>query len=297
MPRHPKHDYRRPCTYHITLKKDPIVPDFSVITGSPEFWYVYHPPIGKAIQKSIVAIEKENPKLKVYRYAIMPDHVHILLRVLEYLERPLGIYISKIKIKALQNARCYGLSFDSLFEKDFYDRILRLDQSLDTVINYVYQNPYRLLIRRFYPDYFRRVNCIFFYKGMQWQAYGNLQLLWNPFKDAVVCHRSDAGTKKEEQLIKNWMHLASNGGVLISPFIAQKEKEIKEKAEAKNAKIILICNKAFGERYKPAAHDFQQCESGNLLIIAPAIGMPDCRKTFLSLNKLAEVMAQGKIGF
>ena len=130
---------------------------------------------------------------------------------------------------------------------------------------------------------------------MQWQAYGNIQLLSNPFKEAVVCHRSDAGTRKEEYLMKSWMHTASNGGVLISPFIAAKEKEIKEMAEAKNAKIILICNEAFGERYKPAAHNFHQCESGNLLIIAPTIGMPECRKTFLFLNKLAEDIADCKI--
>ena len=295
MPRHPKHDYRRPCTYHITLKKLPTLPDFSVITGCPESWYVYHPPIGKAIQQSIVAIEKENPKLKVYRYAIMPDHVHILIRALEYLERPLGIYISKIKIKALQNTRLYGLSYESLFEKDFYDRILRLDQSLDTVIKYIYHNPYRLLVRKFYPDYFRRINNVFYYKDIHWAAYGNLQLLGNPFRDAVVCHRADAGTRKEDSLIKNWLHLASNGGVLISPFIAQKEKEIREKAEAANGKIILISNKAFGERYKPAAHDFHQCESGSLLIIAPITELPECRRTFLFLNGLAEDLALGRI--
>lgn len=91
------------------------------------------------------------------------------------------------------------------------------------------------------------------------------------------------------------MHIASNGGVLISPFIAKKEKEIREKAESKNAKIILVSNESFGERYKPAAHDFHQCESGSLLIIAPATELPEGRPTWLFLNKLAEDIAFGRI--
>lgn len=295
MPRHPTHDYRSICIYHITISKAPTTPNFSAVVGTPQCHNLVYSPLGQIIQTNILTINDLNRSLTRYQYVIMPDHIHLLLHVTEYLDKPIGVYISKFKIKILQMARERGVWSKSVFNPDFHDRFLRPFHSLDVIYKYIRENPYRLLMRRLYPDYFRRINHIFFYEGMQWQAYGNLQLLDNPFKDAVVCHRADAGTLKEERLIKNWMHLASNGGVLISPFIAQKEKEIREKAEAKNAKIILISNESFGERYKPAAHDFHQCESGSLLIIAPTIGMPDCRKTFLFLNRLAEKIAECKI--
>ena len=41
------------------------------------------------------------------------------------------------------------------------------------------------------PDFFRKVNNIRV-DGKLWQAYGNLQLLENPFKAPVVIHRADS---------------------------------------------------------------------------------------------------------
>ena len=219
----------------------------------------------------------------------MPDHVHFLLRVVGYLDAPLGIHISKLKIKSLQMARDSGIFDQSIFESNFHDRFLRKDHSLDTIFQYIRQNPYRLLIRRFYPDYFRRINNLFLFNNIIWQAYGNMHLLSNPFKEAVVCHRADAGTPKEEMLRINWIHTASNGGVLVSPFISEKEKGIRDQADAINGKIILITNESFGNIYKPSGRNFQLCEEGRLLIIAPqGSGLPANRKTFLLMNMLAE---------
>ncbi len=123
---------------------------------------------------------------------------------------------------------------------------------------------------------------------MTWQAYGNMHLLANPFKESVVCHRADAGTSKEKNLETNWMYTASNGGVLVSAFISGKEKEIREKVEEAGGRIILISNEAFGERYKPGGRNFQLCEEGRMLIIAPMTSLAGCRQTYLLMNSLAE---------
>lgn len=297
MPRHPTHDYRSICIYHITLSKRPEAPYFSAISGTPSAPEVNYYPLGDVILNQILSFSNMNPDLHIYQYIIMPDHIHFILHAMAYLDDPIGIYIKKMKIKTLQMARERGIYSKSVFKEDFYDRFLRPYHSLNTIYEYIRQNPYRLLMRRFYPDYFRRIDNIFFYKNMYWQAYGNLQLLWNPFKEAVVCHRADAGTPTEVKLLNSWRHICSNRGVLISPFIASKEKEVRGMAEGMNGRVILITNKAFGERYKPAKHDFEQCESGNLLIIAPMVSMTDGRETWVFLNKLAEDIAERKLGF
>lgn len=288
MPRHPKHNYRSICTYHITLKKAEDVPDFSMVTGCPDSWYVHHYPIGKAIEDAIRSVPILSTSLKVYRYVIMPDHVHFLIRAIKYLDRSIGCYIGKLKVIALQNARNRGINLNFLFKRDFHDRILRPEHSLDDVYKYIVQNPYRLLVRKFHPEYFLRLYHLIQFDNIVWHAYGNLQLLQNPFKDAVICHRKDVDNPiLEAELKANWLHTVNNGGVLVSAFIAKKEKEIRFQAEESKGKVIHIVNHSFGNFYKPAAHEFEQCHKGNLLIIAPSVNLPDSRQTYLKLNRLA----------
>lgn len=139
------------------------------------------------------------------------------------------------------------------------------------------------------PKFFQKINNIEI-NGILWQAYGNVQLLENPFKAPVVIHRSDS----ESILVakhRRWKHLSENGGVLVSPFISPAEKEVRKQCEAAQGKVILLSNTPFGEREKPAAHDFEKCASGKLLILAPMTPIPSGRATFLYLNSIAEILA------
>lgn len=293
MRRHPLHDYKSPSIYHITMKKAPDAPVFSSIGPPLEKPVVSLFPIGEVLRTNIVTVSDMDERLRLLQYIIMPDHVHMLLRVMKYLDEPLGIHISRMKIRSLQMARERGIYSQSIFENNFHDRFLRKDHSLDLVFQYIRQNPYRLLVRRYYPEYFRRVNNLFVYRQQAWQAYGNMHLLANPFKEAVICHRADAGSDKEKLLEMCWMYAAGNGGVLVSPFISAKEKAIRDKADAIGSKIILISNEAFGEIYKPGGRNFQLCEEGRLLVIAPEKTLPASRSSFLLMNALAEWISAG----
>ena len=288
MRRHPIHDYRSPCIYHITMKKASGMPLFSSVGGRLECPEVNLSPIGKVLQTNIVTVSDIDSRLKMLQYVIMPDHVHLLLRVMEYLDDPLGVHISKMRIRSLQMARDRGICTQSIFERNFHDRFLRRDHSLDVIFQYIRQNPYRLLVRRYFPDSFRRVNNLFVFKDQCWQAYGNMQLLDNPFKEAVICHRADAGSARERTLETGWMYAAANGGVLVSPFISDKEKDIRNKAEALGGKTVLITNEAFPDRYKPSGRNFRMCGEGRLLVIAPVRTLPPGRSTFLIMNALAK---------
>lgn len=148
--------------------------------------------------------------------------------------------------------------------------------------------------RRQNPDFFIKINNISIGNSL-WQAYGNLHLLENPFKAPVVIHRADSPsilTVKET----HWKYLAENGGVLVSPFISPREKEVRRRCEDVNGKIILLSNRPFGEREKPALHDFEQCSQGRLLILAPMTPLPTGRDTFLYLNSIAEYLSSVPLG-
>lgn len=289
MPRDYNHDYRSKSIYHITIGKAPGVPDFSTLVGEPESLIVRRSTIGMIIENHIKHFHHIHPDIHSYQYVIMPDHVHFLLHVKKYLQHPLGSYIGTMKVKIRQYLRS-EINMDlQVFEQDFYDRILRPTHSLNTIFNYIRTNPYRLAIRKKHPDFFCRIKN-FSFAGHGWQLYGNMHLLFNPFKEQVVVHRADS-EKAKEMNINRWLHTASNGGVLVSPFISPSEKEIRQMSENAEGKVILLTNEPFKDRCKPAAHDFRQCEIGKLLIMAPAEPLPPGRATFLYLNKVAADIA------
>lgn len=289
MGRDPKHDYRSRCIYHITIGKARGCPAFSRITGSLEQPVVERSRAGEIVEEQILNLTNLCPSLQILQYVIMPDHVHFAIFARDYLPRVLGRYIGMMKVKCGQLIRTEFPLVSDIFVPDFYDRYLRPIHSLPVIIEYIRQNPYRLLARQVYTDFFRRINNVEI-QGSLWQAYGNIQLLDNPFKAPVVIHRSDSDSLKADKL-RRWRHLAENGGVLVSPFISPAEKEVRRLSEGMQGKVILLSNEPFGERDKPPAHDFEQCMRGHLLILAPMGGLPPERRTFLYLNFIAEKIA------
>lgn len=289
MGRDPKHDYKSRCIYHITIGKAPDCPDFSIISGSASRPIVIHSSIGEIIESQILIFPNLCPDLHVLRYIIMPDHIHFAIFARNYLPKAIGRYIGMMKVRSGQLIRERFPGVKDIFTEGFHDRYLRAAHRLSTIIEYIQQNPYRLLIRRQNPDFFRRINNIKINERL-WQAYGNIHLLDNPFKASVIIHRSDSESLKTAK-IRRWKHLSENGGVLVSPFISPAEKEIRLQCEMGKGKVILLSNKPLGEREKPAAHDFELCAEGRLLILSPMNSLPSGRETFLYLNSIAESIA------
>ena len=289
MGRDPKHDYRSRCIYHITISKAASCPVFSYISGTSSAPLVTRSTIGEIIEQQILNFPKLCPSLQILQYVIMPDHIHFAIFARNYLPRAIGSYIGMMKVKTGQIIREIFPAIKDVFTPDFHDRYLRPFHSLETIITYIIENPKRLLERKENPGFFQRINNIEI-KGSYWQAYGNIQLLYNPFKGPVVIHRADSESMKAAKY-NRWKHISENGGVLVSPFISPAEKEVRRQCENANGKIILLTNKPLSEREKPAAHDFERCSQGHLLILAPQTPIPSGRETFLYLNSIADSIA------
>lgn len=289
MPRAFFHDYRAPSVYHLILSKAPEAPLFGAIARRYEDPYICRSSLGNIVAANIWNISALHPALRLYKYCVMPDHAHFVVNVLERLPHALGTYIAQLKIKITQEARGVGTN-EPIFKPDFYDRFLFTNDNLPQLCRYIEDNPRRLAIRLDHPDYFRKVNN-FCLCGQQVQAYGNFQLLSNPLKDSVVIHRADTQALLEAKH-RNWLYHAENKGVFVSPFISAPEKEVRRELEMAGARIILITDQHFPERYKPYAHDFSLCEEGRMLVIS--IRSPEqnlSRATCLRMNALAEAIA------
>ena len=288
------HDYTSRRIYHITLKKcvgvcafGSLAGDWRLPAGTYGRSYIKSSPLGDIIKSCLRNIAAIHPALRVYQYALMPDHLHIILSVEAPLDEIVGRKLAIFKVMVNKRA-----NLDRVFEKGFNDQILTPNRDLNVIFNYLRDNPYRLAVRFANPGFFSRVSQITI-RDKCYSAYGNIHLLSNPFKEQVVIHRADSEDKRRE-CRDRWVYTAANGGVLVSPFISPAEKAIRVESESVGSKIIYITHEAFSERYKPAAHDFDLCTEGRLLIISlghPA-GTVLSRKHCLEMNALAANIAE-----
>lgn len=263
------HDYYSRSIYLITINKRPevsafghLVGDWQIPFGSPGSPDVLLSDIGKIIRKWIKKFPSIIPNCQLYQYKVMPDHIHLLIFVKERTPLHLGKYISVFKNSIRSELN------QSVFQSGFNDKILSVTRKLDDIFRYIRENPLRLAIRMANPDNFKRCDEIKI-RGKLYSGYGNLLLLKNPFREAVIVHRKSSEQERTYQHDR-WIYHCYGGGVLVSPFISQSEKDIRKEVEKFGGRIILIVDKPLPEPpWKPAYRDFYRCANGELLILAP----------------------------
>lgn len=296
------HDYRAPFIYHIILSKaeecenfGSVKGDAKITPGLPGCVYIERSPLGNIIQKALKELPKDFPIIQIYQYCVMPDHVHILFRILERSEMHLGFYITKLKGKIRVEYSQFKerkYTSEEIFKPNYCDKPLTRRRSLDGLFRYIRENPHRLAMRLQYPQFFQRVRKLKIGE-QEYEAYGNLFLIRNPDKSAVKISRSFTEEEKAKKKA-DWLDDAATGTVLVSPFISKEEKAIRAEAEALGASVLLITHETFPERYKPAEQDFALCSSGRLLIIT--LGLPAktelTREICQRMNALAEEIAK-----
>lgn len=311
------HDYCRPARYMITLMKSPVLPPLSKIIGNPRFSYPNENAPGVELTVEGLVVEKaiqlwlaQYTGLRIRRYVIMPDHVHICLQVMDYIKQGLGSLIGNFmgKCSRLRHDALYARHFTSpdstmvhkeqnllpqtagaavcdhvlsgpprvdnpyemvkFFRRGFNDRIAYNDGQWERQQRYTDDNPRRYLIKRQHPDlYFKRWLITTEY-GQNFVAQGNIMLLRNPDLQVVRFSRRFSDTYYVA-CIENWEKCVENNGVLVSPFIHPKEREIRDRALSNGGAIIRICENGFGDRFVPQGKEFDYNGTSKLLLIAP----------------------------
>jgi len=95
---------------------------------------------GRIVDEAIRNIPKAYPYVFVEKYIVMPDHVHILMVVES--EKTAGKSISHI-ISQFKGYVTKRLKM-SIWQKSFYDRIIRDDKEFGEAWRYIDNNPFTL---------------------------------------------------------------------------------------------------------------------------------------------------------
>ena len=316
--RKPWHDYHRKGTYMVTLVVEgrrPVLGKLTMSAGEQDT-SVELTALGKAIRNEEVhKISAIYKMVEIWKLCIMPDHIHMIVRIKEDLPegKHLGHIVAGFKggcsrawwrmdrpcadaqgvVAATDAQGVVAAGMPSIFERGYNDLILLNDSQLDNWKHYLDDNPRRLAIKRLHPDFFTTLNYI---DIAEWhcQIVGNRFLLDIPQKVAVIVH-SAYSDKEYAEYKKEWLACGEAGGILVSAAIATREKEVMREAMNRGYRIIFVRENGFPPLYKPSGESFDACSNGRLLQICPweyhmerrIISREQC----LMLNRLAEEIA------
>lgn len=163
--RYQGYDYTSPGTYAITICTHKGRPIFGKIVDGEMLLN----PLGRIADKSCRAFDERHHRIRVDAYVIMPNHVHILFTILErhpkaqtiFKERAFGdsiagsvsTYIGGYKGSVTKNAKNrFLISGLPLWQKLFWDRIVRDDIEFERQRNYIETNPQRWLRDQLHPQ-------------------------------------------------------------------------------------------------------------------------------------------------
>ena len=148
-PRLKNYDYSQPGAYFVTIcSKNKAHVFGQVSVGRPlaaatvrlSTW-------GEIVRQELIALENRFSCLKVDKFVIMPNHVHVIL----ILNNEMAAASSRPTIpeivrawKSLSARRCKQSGFNyPLWQTSFYDHIIRDEQDYFTRWNYIDENPAR----------------------------------------------------------------------------------------------------------------------------------------------------------
>ena len=107
---------------------------------------------GKMVDQAIQNIPSAYPALSLESYVIMPNHIHLLLRVCadEY-GRPLVAPTMSRVVKQLKGvvSKQAGIS---IWQKSFHDHIIRNREDYEAHLRYIYENPIRWCYDELYAE-------------------------------------------------------------------------------------------------------------------------------------------------
>ena len=311
------HDYLGRRMYLITMTVEGRRPLLGTVVGNPEMGHgtpdaprVELTPLGKAVEKHWMEIGEYYPQIEVLALQLMPDHLHSIIFVKEKMPQHLGHVIKGFKIATNRVYRqVYSAAIVSqptrqattpnrkqgmLWSIGYTDGILDRRGQFENWLNYLHDNPRRLLMKRYRPEFFR-VQRNIKVGECEFSAIGNRFLLSHPVRLQVQCSRS-LSEEQIEMRKRFFLEKARCGAVLVSPSISPGEKAIMRAAFDAGFQLIILQENGFTKMTKPGGARFDACADGRLLILSPwehhNQRLNISRWQCLSLNEMAKVICQ-----
>ena len=285
-------DYRGRAIYHFTLPVEERYPLFGTLDGeSAETAFVRLNPYGRRVCQMLCGLAQfyagKGFALKVLAQKVMPDHVHLVIQVLEPLPQSIGAVVRGFKSgctkvykemyssgenaaevhrneerndedgheKAAEVPVHFARIFagrGSIWQQDaayYHERILHAPGQLRRMIDYVKDNPRRLWIKSHNPELFK-LHRRTEAAGLSFTSMGNHFLLDWPDKQMVEMSRSATKEEVQEQL-QSVLAAAHNGTITYTAAISKGEQFIARTLREQGYPLVVLLNDGFPKEGSP----------------------------------------------
>ncbi len=291
-------NYRTPFFYMVTFHASVNLPrPFSAINGKG----CVPGDVTKAFLRIIRGFHSVYPEIApITCFTIMPDHLHLLIRmqegpfgkslieVVEALKESLAqAYARLVELPAprvQKEFENYIARSPHVFAAGFHDHIVWKTGQLKRFTQYIRENPLRAWLRRQGRErgWFNRVRVVAF-AGQRWYAYGNLALLDLPTLEVLQGHRAtQPGTPAWQMLLDRAARLGP-GCAGVSTFMSAHEKACGRAIGLAGGNWIVLSPRGFpsaGEggdyespegvatRWHPSRAQEKWCARGHMLFLS-----------------------------
>jgi hypothetical protein len=323
-------DYTKPLFYMVTLKKRAGLSDFSSLAppGTPpprdasgrECWLLPSR-VTRAFSAVIRGFSQKWPGIAPIRFfAVMPDHLHLLLKIEDNPNRcPLGTFVFNLG-RALSRAywEAQGgpetapqnndgaataespsgraVSVPPVFEHDWHDWIVMKRGQLSAFTRYILENPRRAWLRRENRRFFTRPGKLAF-AGRDWFAYGNPALLELPVLEPFRCSRSWAENGPEWREALARASRVGPGGAGVGTFLSPCEKACGNAIFKAGGSFVVLAPGGFPDRWHPPRAKEALCAAGRMLFLSlwpPQPSRPDNATLYRRCHEMGDLILAAK---
>lgn len=160
------HDYRQPGAYFVTICTYRWAPPFGTLVNGR----MALNPAGQMVEKEWLRTAAVRPYVRLDEYIVMPNHFHGIVMITddgrgtarrasttEQFGRPIPRSLPTI-IRSFKSAAIHRINKDRgtpgkpVWQRNYYEHIVRTDRALSRIRAYIHQNPARWHLDRYNPE-------------------------------------------------------------------------------------------------------------------------------------------------
>ena len=285
-------DYSSPYFYMVTLKRLKGLEAFSEIGPNG----LVENDLTRAFAKVIRSFHLKWHCLdEISPFAIMPDHLHLMMKIKDDPERQsLGRYVYQLEkalaaeywqiigadgtahcstpqdaMKGPASSRYVGSTGRPapIFAPAWHDWIVKRDGQLAAFRRYIRENAARAWARKANAQFFQRVEAVEFL-GRRWFAYGNPEILRLPVITPFKGHRATAEGSDAWNAALETASRIGPGGAGLSTFMSPLEKACGNAIAKAGGRLIVLSPEGFSPRWHPTRDKERFCAQGRMLFLS-----------------------------
>ena len=293
------YDYSRGAALFITLSTEPRTSLFGRVKNST----VVLTDLGRLVLEAIEAIPRFNPGISLFEHVLMPDHLHMMLRLAPGLGNPLqtlGAAMRRFKTYTSTLAR-KNLGIAKLWQQGYHDRICVSRRFIDAVTRYIRYNPLKYELMYNQPDHLRIQEPIDSPRLDQkdyWKGVGNTALLAPETKLLALRVSRKVSASAMPRVISRIEAAVRAGYVIMSGFISPGETAVRDRLLANgSAKLVHVLPSGMNIGHRPDSRYLPLITEGRFLEIAEGNDETEfSRNACLSLNDAIAAIATAGAG-